>query len=504
MSVRKKLSLLCLAPALVLLGCNHTPVENLEKSFTYKVKKDTGDGEPIKIDFLWVIDDSTSMCQEQVSLGRSFRQFQDTIAQAFDVDVRIAATSVNAECEPGTTTAAGVFNTKPYRTASIDCAASTRLECEVEQSCGNLDPEFGSTTTNGTWTCGTQVQQLPECVVNPNGSINTQCKRACATNEECVAVFGAGYVCSTRDGETGCAPVPPTADCPDTLPPVITNDNLDLFRCIASVGLAPGRPCYRYEQQFKSALLALDKNGRNAEQAKDFLRDDAYLVVIFVSDEEDCSTIDGVRLPETNYDNCGLLKTSDEGGPLLPVAHVVNRLKAMKRDPGRVIVAAIAGDSTADDPADVALERQSYLESKGHPRSCHRASYICASRNGVADFGSRFRELAESFGPNGVFTNICDDEGVGPALEQVAQTIVAVINKICLPRPILDNLVVKRIRNGVATELVEGEGPGTYRKIGFSEDCVANGQVMPAITFGDPPIPGEEIEITYEGDPQFD
>ncbi len=503
-----RLGMLVMPALLAAWGCNHTPVENLEKSFTLKVETGTGDGEPVKIDFLWIIDDSTSMCQEQVSLARSFLQFQNTIEQSFDVDVRIAVTTANAECEPnGPVTSAGVFNTKPNRVISLDCAASTQEVCSEADggSCGNLDCSFQSCDTNGEWECNSrQAQDIPECVINPNGSINTLCVRACATDAECQTVFGPTYVCRERSGSTGCVAVPQTDGCPDTMPPVITNDNLDLFRCIASVGLATGGPCYRYEQQFKSAMLALDKNGRNADQARDFLRDDAYLVVIFVSDEEDCSVVDGVRLPEANFNDCGLLKTSDEGGPLIPVAHIVNRLKAMKRDPGRVIVAAIAGDSTSDDPAVVQLERQAYIESKSSPRTCHKTTYICNSRSGVADYGGRFRELTESFGPNGSFANICDDEGVGPALEQVARTIVAVINKVCLPRLILDGLVVKRIRGGVATELFEGEGPGSYKRVFGAEDCAIDGVIMPAITFGDPPVPGEEIQIEYQGDPQFD
>jgi hypothetical protein len=37
-----------------------------------------------------------------------------------------------------------------------------------------------------------------------------------------------------------------------------------------------------------------------------------------------------------------------------------------------------------------------------------------------------------------------------------------------------------------------------------TEDCVFNGQLMPAVAFGDAPVPGESISITYQGDPQFE
>jgi hypothetical protein len=43
------------------------------------------------------------------------------------------------------------------------------------------------------------------------------------------------------------------------------------------------------EQGLKAAWLALDPSGPNAGQSALFLRDDAYLLLVFASDEEDCS-----------------------------------------------------------------------------------------------------------------------------------------------------------------------------------------------------------------------
>lgn len=501
------LAALTTALSVGVVACNHTPVEGLEKSFSMTVNQQTGSSEPIPIDFLWVVDNSTSMCQEQFSLTKSFTQFTDALDQFFEIDPRIAVTTVDANCEPDGVNvfSKGLFNTRPNRVFPPACYEERRVECRTDDDCANLDCElYGQCGPNqAEWVCKTTPQEV--CMVNPNGSINTRCQRTCSSNEDCQQFYSDNtFECKQPAGQpTGCLRPPDTADCPDTLPAVLTKDNIDLFRCNASVGVTQLN-CLRYEQQLRSGLLAIDPTGRNADQAKSFLRDDAYLVIIFVTDEEDCSVAEGRSIAETDYNRCGLLPTTDDGGPLVPVAHYVNRFKALKRDPGKVVVAAIAGDSTRGTPEERDLDRAAYIDSKSNPRTCHNETSVCNSVNGVADYAPRMIELVRSFGPNGVFSNICSDEGIGPALESIARTIIQVINKACLPKPILDGLRVTRTGpDGVETLLEEGDGPGRYRVVFGSEDCAVDGQLMPAIAFGDPPVPGEVVNITYEADPQF-
>lgn len=499
------------AAALVLLAaaCNHTPVENLEKSFSFTVNKDTSDAPPIKIDFLWVVDNSSSMCQEQVALTTNFRTFVEQIQTAFDIDPRVAVTTVDAQCDVNNTTifsSKGKFNQKAAKAFPPPCQVNARVECLSDTDCSGLDCELWGSCggSQGEWTCRTQSEA---CVTNPNGSINTTCRRRCTTDDECKVLFGDDkFVCqkpSANQADWGCIRPPDSTECPDELPEFLTGDNIDLFPCIATVGVNQEK-CLKFEQTIRSGFMALDKNGPQSEQAKRFLRDDAYLVVVFVTDEEDCSIADNASVGEDFYETCGLLKTTDENGPLVPVAHYVNKFKALKTDPGRVIVAAIGGDSLFSTPAEIELDRQAYIESKSEPRVCYHQTYICNSENGTADYGARLIELTAGFGPNGSFANICADEGIEIALEQIAKTIVTVVNKICLPRPVLGNLSVTRTRNGVTTVLTEGNGANSYRVIPTTEDCVFDGQLMPAVAFGDAPVPGESIEITYQGDPQFE
>ena len=513
-------------------SCNHTPIGRIDKTLTLKVRQGGGTGEAVKVDFLWVVDNSSSMCQEQVSLTRNFKDFTDKLATYFALDSRLAVTTVDAQCD--VVGSKGKFNTKAATSFPPACREVRKVVCDEETDCAGLDcalfPDVCNPAAQGEWACEDGQAPTVSCQQTPNGSINTQCRRRCTTDQECQVLFGdPTFICQKKDSTQanwGCLRPPDTAGCPDELPEFLqkntTVDNIDLFPCLATVQVS-GTGCLKYEQQMKSALLALDPTGPNHEQSARFLRPDAYLVIIFISDEEDCSADDDANPPihEADYDTCGLLKTTDEGGPLTPVAHFVNRYKALKRDPSKVIVAAIAGDSTAEgpdgepDPAQVALEREQFLRAKDcrktfpgpdcEPRDCYQHSYICISANGIADYGRRFRELTESFGPNGTFGNICADEGIGPALSNVASTIIRVINKVCLPKEIVGSLKVERtLADGTVQVLTEGDGAGKYRIISNSEDCTGEGgNLLPAIAFGDPPTQGENIEITYQGDPEL-
>ena len=517
-------------------SCNHTPIARIDKTFTLKVQQGSGTGEAIKVDFLWVVDNSASMCQEQLGLTRNFQDFTGQLANYFELDSRLAVTTVDAQCEVNGTTVVsskGKFNTRAAKTFPPPCQEQQKWSCMSDQECTGLDcqlyPETCDQGHQGEWAC--RPPTTASCLENPNNTVNSSCRRRCTTDTECQSLFGdPTYFCqkpSNNQADWGCIRPPDTATCPDVLPEFLeksaTTDNINLFPCLATVGVNQEK-CLKYEQQLKSGLLALDPTGPNHDQSARFLRPDAYLVIVFVSDEEDCSADDNANPPigEDDYETCGLLKTTDQGGPLTPVAHFVNRFKALKRDPSKVIVAAIAGDSTAvdpqtgePDPVQVAFEREEYLKSKDcsktapgagcDPRTCYHQSYICKSANGIADYGRRFRELTESFGPNGTFGNICADEGIGPALDSIASTIIRVINKVCLPKEIVGSLKVERTKaDGTVEVLSEGDGPGKYRVIANSEDCQADGNLLPAIAFGDPPSPGENVNVTYQGDPGFE
>ena len=78
---------LALALLFLLPGCNQVPIEGLEKSLQIEVEKSSGD-EAVKIDFLWVVDNSTSMCEEQIQLAENFEQFTTKLSELFSAASR--------------------------------------------------------------------------------------------------------------------------------------------------------------------------------------------------------------------------------------------------------------------------------------------------------------------------------------------------------------------------------------------------------------------------------
>jgi hypothetical protein len=752
-------------------SCNSVPVSGLEKSFSLQVSQTYDTGDPVKIDFLWVIDNSASMCQEQVGLASSFKDFTDKLIDQFELDAQVGVVTSDMHCDPQNPqihASMGQFSRKPAESFPPSCHQQIRYACTADDDCRGLDgynygqkgsacaldtdcgdgeecilEPSGSGTCQGIWTCEGAGNLPALCIENPNGTTNTSCKRLCTADEQCQELFGdPRYTCqnlSTTQNVGGCLLPPDTVGCPSELPPFLTSEDLDLFPCLATVGVNQLK-CYNYEQGLAAGLAALDPSDRNyistniecsselpcpepktdawddaaesnwglidtSERCTDpsackdkggqncvcnhvshlecvdgrcrgpnygFLRDDAYLVIVFVSDEDDCSA--QTDIGEDYYDQCGLLDIlkkqpgdSDKGGPLVNVSTYVNRFKSLKSDPSRVIVAAIAGDAVPNTPeqvaaniapscatcsvtgaacdvswniqdhkyihacssvscsdgtcgnttvtcssdgdcsngcisaggqplsmedsnqqdplckclpapasfsvtdyddadTEIALEKQAafaadfaacmqeqYIDSKGNEETydCYSSSYICSSDAGIADWGARYRELAERFGPNGIFTNICDGD-LTPALTTIANNIINIVNKICLPKQIADVnsiLVTKTMvevdDNGTpvkdavsetfvmqksgclvgddcvsvaeanAAEPCEPCGEDVirtmlmgaerdYELIPGGEDCKIDGEEHQAVKFTVAPATGETVYISFSADPELD
>jgi hypothetical protein len=172
-----------------------------------------------------------------------------------------------------------------------------------------------------------------------------------------------------------------------------TGDIADVFSCIAPLG---DGGC-GFEHQFASVLRALGADGQPPPpENAGFLRPNAYLMVILITNEDDCSAPPDSALFDSSStlvsDALGPLQsyrcnefghacgghapprtpagptdltgtcTSAEDGPLVRVADVVAALKKLKADPSKVIVSAIAGppdpyvvDVVPSEPPDVSM-----------------------------------------------------------------------------------------------------------------------------------------------------
>jgi hypothetical protein len=236
-----------------------------------------------------------------------------------------------------------------------------------------------------------------------------------------------------------------------------------VFSCIANLG---EYGC-GFEHQFASILRALGADGRGAAPAENqgFLRPDALLAIVMVTNEDDCSARPDVMLydvttntnvgsqlgPPSNFrcnefghvcngarpprqapnqdvsatvslQNC---TSSECDGALTPVAEFVARIKALKASPSNeIIVAAITGPTT---PYTVTWKAPSTMDTScgagGVSCPWPQVAHSCTATDGsFADPAVRIAQAVTAFGANGFVSSICDASFATP-LQQVASRI---------------------------------------------------------------------------------
>lgn len=280
--------------AVIISACADVPVHDITSSVRVETSSLAG-SRVVKLDFLWVIDNSTSMCQEQQALAQSFDQFASMLKTYLNADIRVAVTNMRDDCD-FVNTAASAYPIVCRETVSHACLGS--MDCQKEFGPGwdckcdkcnaaDLYNVNGSVTSDCVFHCGDESACCGEFCFQDECAPDESClKTECSDRaEECL--FECRNPQSTQD-DNGCVAIPDTAECPSNVPTVLTMNNLDLFKCNASTPLEQDFKA-QFEQGLRSGWCALDPEGRNADDVAGFLRPDAYLVLIFVTDEEDCS-----------------------------------------------------------------------------------------------------------------------------------------------------------------------------------------------------------------------
>ncbi len=173
-----------------------------------------------------------------------------------------------------------------------------------------------------------------------------------------------------------------------------------------------------------------------------FLRDDSLLVVVLVSDEDDCSTSDRALLDphDGTYRGVPNVRCQLNPGALLPVARYAEGLRALRAGrEERLVFAAITGvptDLVGRTPTEILADERMTVRLTADGRDVEPA---CTSRNGdgsdrgKAAPGRRFVELAAALGEQGIVQSICQ-ESFEPAIDQVIRRIGNVLSQVCLPR----------------------------------------------------------------------
>ncbi|MES1205604.1 MAG: vWA domain-containing protein [Pseudomonadota bacterium] len=268
-----------------------------------------------------------------------------------------------------------------------------------------------------------------------------------------------------------------------------------VFSCIASLGM---NGC-GFEHQLQALRTALDPELMPLEN-RGFLREEAVLAVILLTDEDDCSAPPNSalfdpsqtlvsdplgpvnsyrcnefghlcagqrppRAPATNLEDCH----SAEDGRLIKVSELVEFFKTLKADPNDVIVAAITGPEA---PYAVTLERQ---QIRGTTQLEPKIVPSCRSANGTADPAVRIHEFVKAFGRNGTSLSICADD-FSPVMARIGEEVARRASLECLADRVAD------------TDL---DRPGLQAHCEVHDETTGGGatlrQLIPACAAGAPP-----------------
>jgi hypothetical protein len=268
----------------------------------------------------------------------------------------------------------------------------------------------------------------------------------------------------------------------------------DVFSCLAK---AVGVGGCGYEHSLQSLRLALNPEANINTQNIGFLRPRAYLGIVIVSDEDDCSadpsnqTNDGMFFPRTlgdtaslrcaarghvcngqaipNYDpamgytgakpfvaNFADCEAKDDSGtnrnykslPLIRIQDLIDSVKQVKVRPDeQILVAGIIGW-----PEEGSLSGHEYRIDKDltsmppeqqklwdYMPICTLPDQKSAEGNIYKAYGGfRLKKFIDGFGNNGQVYSICNPAAFPNAMQQIGSALVRKIRPGCIPLPLAD------------------------------------------------------------------
>lgn len=281
-----------------------------------------------------------------------------------------------------------------------------------------------------------------------------------------------------------------------------SGDLTSLFSCMANLGTAG---C-GFEAHLNSVKLSLSP-GKNPG----FLRPNAYLAVIFITDEDDCSTKPGGAMfgdpngtvasplgPRTSF-RCWEfgVECDNDANPrafgtrtgcrprtnsqyMEDIQPYVDFLKGLKPDdPTKVIVAGIIGNvddmgtsvvgPDVDDPNRPALQPS------------------CNSASGSAAPAHRLRAFLNGFPDRNTSTTVCNDN-LADALEQIADLLKLAIGNPCIEAELSDrNPTIAGIQPECSVSDVTDPN-GANRMESIVPSCDVNGGQVPCWRFISDPV----------------
>ena len=448
-------------PIVCVIGCNQHPLKEVEYE-SHSGKRVTLSVDPQRdVDILFVIDNSGSMGEEQATLAGNFGAFIDVLeAEDVAANYRIAVTTTD--------------------NGHVHCA--------------------GTGAEAGNFVLSSCRQRLDQFVSQPGSAAPVDAQDVACLDlcPEALADLEAQPTTTDVDSQERARPWLERIDGRTNLP-----DGVEPTAAFACFGPQGVDGC-GYEAPLESMYKALARAGDENEDEFGFLRTDALLAIVFVTDEADCSVrpgYDGVFDPDgdralwtsdENYPTSGVCwnagvtcETGDDGRLSCAPANVgVDGVEADEDDavlqPLTRYVELLQGiedrkrDATGNHELDVLVSVIAGVPSGGGDVEYGRGTDPdfeeaygiapgCSSENGEAVPPARLLELASTFaGDASNLYSVCDADYT-PALEEIADRFRQEFEPACVSTCPRD---IDRIEDGLQTDCVITEtvpGGESYR-----------------------------------------
>jgi hypothetical protein len=272
-----------------------------------------------------------------------------------------------------------------------------------------------------------------------------------STNDSCAQSGGdRGVFCSVKgmDFCTRCGVDVSRGRFLRTINPNYQGNIRSVFTCMSTFGTT-GCAIEHSIGALRNALLAPENAG--------FIREDAYLAFVILTDEDDCTAPANSPLfamPRPGQEvslicaleahvcggahNTGMMavdrplaecQAASDGG-LIPLSQMVTDILAIKKDPARIIAAGIFGWPL---PGNEAAARYQ-IQMNGNNLASRP---VCSSAgNGSAVPGIRVKRFVESFPTNSVYS-ICQND-FREVVKSIAQKIRVTVGDPCVTAPLMD------------------------------------------------------------------
>jgi hypothetical protein len=452
------------------VGCLERTLDPLSPCLVSNVVDQVHSRRIDKVDLLFMVDNSSSMQEEQASLKDQFPK----LIRALTTGDRDG--NGTRDFEPATDLHIGVVS------SDLGLPGVTALGADSGCSGVGDDGIMSNTPSADITGCQASYPRFLSYLAGRNDPDATAHDFACIAQ---LGTNGCGYEQQLE------APLKALWPAVDPMPDPATGMNRVTFFTDAS----------------RNGLL-----GHGDRENKGFLRDDAQgsslLAIVLVTDEDDCSsqrTDDIAGLAPEQLDlRCFLHKDA-----LFSPERYVTAYQALRPGhPELVVFAAIAGvpkdlvDSAARAGVKLsdAAQRDAYYqrilqdqrmqETPDVPAAGSRPQLLpsCRSAHGLAAPPRRIVQVAQGFGENGIVQSVCQDD-FGPAMDAIVELIGNHIGSVCVPH--------KQVRNSdglVGCNVVWQLPAPDVARPGTPTQCQS-----PDFPFLSPLDPGDQLAVSVTG-----